>query len=254
VYRYEEQPQTNFVCNPYSNNELRLVCRVEGPQLRIIRWFWKPSSTQQPQELSGPSRPRPSDKYSITMSTTVSQGQRSRLVVFRLSDSDVGRYFCRPELVNSTLLTPSDELILNVQSTYTVSAACSFGPFITTTTSCASIVTDDTVTVQPTTGTTGNTGNTEFETTNSATTDASSGPTDPPYPDNTPDNTPAPTPTTIPMAPEPESSTLQVALYIVVAVIVVICAMIVTLAITIVILYCKKCGPKKTAGMSVLAF
>ena len=245
---YEEQPPTNLECNPYLNNELRLVCRIEGPtQLAIIRWYWVPLNTQQLQRLN-----QSSGKYEITQqsrTTTSFRDLRSRLDIRQLSDSDAGRYFCQAELGNGTLLTPSDELILNVQSAYTVLTACSGNQF---TTSCASIVTDDIVTEQPTTGNTGNT-----ETTNSATTDVNTGPTDPlsvPSPDNTPNDTPVPTPTVIPMAHEPESNTLQVALYIVVAVIVIFCAIIVTLAITIVILYRKKGGHanfKKTAGQSV---
>jgi len=255
VYRYEEQPQTNLECNPYLNNELRLACRVEGPTsltFTFIRWFWEPLNTQQLQRLN-----QSTGKYEITQqprTTTSFREMRSRLGVLQLNDSDAGRYFCQAGLSNGTLLTPSNELILNVQSTYTVLAACSDEQLTTESTSCASIVTDDTVTEQPTTG---NTGNTEFETTNSPTTEASNGPTDPPSvpsPNNTPGDTPIPTPTITLMVPEPESGTLQVALYIVVAVIVIFCAIIVTLAITIVILYRKKGGHanfKKTAGQSV---
>jgi len=155
VYRYEEQPLTNLECNSYLNNVLRLVCRIEGPtQLAFIRWYWVPLNTEQLQRLN-----QSPGKYSIIsiaqqVSATGSQVLRSQLRVFPLNDSDARRYFCQAGLGNGTLLTPSNELILNVQSTYTVSAACSFGPFITTTTSCASIVTDDSAAMQPTTGNT----------------------------------------------------------------------------------------------------
>ena len=255
VYRYEEQPPTNLECNPYLNDMLVLVCNVEGPtQLAFtpFRWYWVPLNTQQIRRLN-----ESRDKYRITqqaITPTSSRGLRSQLGVLQLNDSDAGRYFCRAGLSNGTLLTPSNELILNVQSTYTnISSMCLVQQLTNTTTSCASI---ESVTVQPTTGNTGITGITEFEITNSATTSANTGPTDlpsVPSPDNTPDDTPVPTPTTIPMAHEPESSTLQVALYIVVAVIVFFCAIILT--ITIVILYCKwgaHSNSKKTAGMSVL--
>jgi len=149
---YEEQPLTNLECNPYLNNELRLVCRIEGPtQLAFIRWYWVPLNTQQLQRLN-----QSSGKYGIMfqarqVSATGSQVLRSQLRVFQLNDSDAGKYFCQAGLDNGTLLTPSNELILNVQSTYTVSAACSDSQF---TTSCASIVTDDSAAMQPTTGNT----------------------------------------------------------------------------------------------------
>ena len=253
VYRYEEQPRTNLECNPYPNNDLRLVCEVVGPnQVTFsIVWNWEPS-VNPGQTESLPSNSLPSDKYDVQNQAHVRNSQfhrRSQLRVLQLTDSDAGRYFCQAELGNDTQPTPSNKLLLNMQSVYTNLPRCSSSTAQSImSTSCASIVTNDTVTVQPTSGSTGNT-----ETTDSATTDANTSPTGPPSVP-TPDDTPVPTPTVITMVPEPESGTLQVALYIVVAVIVIFCVIIVTLAITIVILYRKKGGHanfKKTAGMSV---
>ena len=256
AYHYEEQPRTNLECNPYPNNDLRLVCEVVGPNqlLFSIVWNWEPLvNPGQTERLSSNSLPR--DKYNVQdqgLTPDVQNSQfhrRSQLRVLQLNDSDAGRYFCQAMLSNGTLLTPSNKLLLSIQSVYTNLPTCmSSSAQNTMSISCASIVTDDAVTVQPTSGNTGNT-----ETTDSATTDANTSPTGPPSVP-TPDTTPVPTPTVLPMVAEPESSTLQVALYIVVAVIVIFCAIIVTLAITIVILYRKKGGHanfKKTAGMSV---
>ena len=260
VYRYEEQPRTNLECNPYPNNVLRLVCEVVGPNqlLFSIVWNWEPLvNPGQTERL--PSNSLPGDKYNVQdqgLTPDVQNSQfhrRSQLRVLQLNDSDAGRYFCHVELSNGTQLTPSNKLLLSIQSVYTNLSTClSSTAQSIRSTSCASIVTDDTVTVQPTSGNTGNT-----ETIDSATTDANTSPTSPPTvptPGNTADDTPVPTPTVLPMVPEPESGTLQVALYVVTPVIVIFCAIIVTLAITIVILYRKKDGhanSKKTAGITI---
>ena len=254
MYRYEEQPRTNLECNPYPNNDLRLVCEVVGPnQVAFsIVWNWEPS-VNPGQTESLPSNSLPSDKYDVQNQAHVRNSQfhqRSQLRVLQLTDSDAGRYFCQAELGNDTQPTPSNKLLLNMQSVYTNLPRCSSSTAQSImSTSCASIVTDDSVTVQPTSG------NTE-----TATTDAT-GPPTVLTPDNTPDNTPnrtpvptGPTPTIMQIVPEPESGTLQVALYIVTPVIVIFCAIIVTLAITIVILYRKKDGhanSKKTAGITI---
>ena len=152
MYRYEEQPRTNLECNPYPNNELTLVCEVVGPnQFSTIVWIWEPLiNPQQTQRLL------PSSKYEFQDQASADAGNpqfhlRSQLRVLQLTDSDAGRYFCQAALSDGTLLTPSDKLLLSVQSVYT-SAGLDVSPcsnqLTTTNISCSCLrATGDSVTV-----------------------------------------------------------------------------------------------------------
>ena len=251
AYTYQQQPPKTLECNPYPNRRLILNCEIKGPNQWSfsILWYRKSRNNQQPQRLSGPRDS--SSKYSLQSdpptTTTNFRAHRSQLRVQRLNDSDAGWYFCQGNLSNATLLTPSNMLLLDLQSEYIDASNCSDSSeaYTTRESSCATIATDNPATV----GTTPP---------NVATGDSRGG-TDPPSSSPTGDSyhpslptTLAPTPTATPTAtPTPESGMLQVALYAVISVIVVFCAVIVTLAVTIVILYRRKRGHanfKKTAG------
>ena len=246
TYTYQEQPPTNLSCNPYLNKELRLKCAVRGPaQLAFsIVWYWEPMNinNRQPQHLSHTS------KYDFRPNSVVDSNSRthkSLLRVLHLNDNDTGWYFCRGNLPNGTLLTPSNKFLLDMKSAYTNdslrNSTCPDQAQTTRVPSCANI-TNGTSTV----GTTAPA--------------LVTGGTDPPSSSPTANThrpslhttvNLAPTPTVTPVS-TPESNMLQVALYAVISVIVVFCAVIVTLAVTIVILYRRKRGHanfKKTAGL-----
>ena len=240
---YVEQPLTSLECNPYPNNRLILNCDVQGPvQMAFgVVWYWEPINSPHPQRLSSTS------KYDLTIRPgnvgTDSRTHGSQMRVQQLNDSDAGLYYCRGNLSNGTLLTPSNKLLLAKWSVYSndlVDASdCPAEAQTTREPSCANITTDLSATV----GTLSP----------DLATDSNGGLISPPantYSPSLPTTvTLAPTPTA---TPTPESSgRLRVALYAVISVIVVFCAVIVTLAVTIVILYRRKGGHtnfKKTSG------
>ena len=250
AYKYVEQPLMNLECDPYPNEELILNCYIQGPfqQAFGIVWYWKPRNNPSPQKLS-PTSSKYDIKLRNRLSTANFRTHGSLLRVQQLNDSDAGLYYCRGNLSNGTLLSPSNKLFLANQSVYThdlVNGSTCSDAQTTTVASCGS---GDSATVSTTTPTLAT---------------ASNGGTDP-LSSSPPDNTyPSSLPTTVTLAPTstvtpvstPESNMLQVALYAVISVIVVFCAVIVTLAVTIVILYRRKRGHanlKKTAGMFVMA-
>ena len=243
-YTYWEQPLTSLECNPYPNNQLILNCEVRGPPLMafdVVVWYWEPINNPQPQILSSTS------KYIIITNRPGNVGtnyrsRNSQMRVKQLNDSNAGWYYCRGNLSNGTLLTPSNKLLLANRSVYSSDdfnpSTCPDRAQTTREPSCASITTDDSLTI--------GTQSPDLAT------DSNGGLISPPantYSPSLPTTvTLAPTPTA---TPTPESSMFRVALYAVISVIVVFCAVIVTLAVTIVILYRRKGGHtnfKKTAG------
>ena len=231
-------------CDPYLNNRLLILnCVVRGPPQKAfgVVWYYEPSYNLQPRRLSHSSK----YEFITNRNNIVRDDYRTHGILMRvkqLNDSDAGLYYCRGNLSNGTLLTPSNKLLLANRSVYSndlVDASdCPAEAQTTREPSCANITTDLSATV----GTLSP----------DLATDSNGGLISPPA------NTYSPSlPTTVTLAPTatatptPESGMLEVALYAVISVIVVFCAVIVTLAVTIVILYRRKGGHtnfKKTAG------
>ena len=137
-YCYTEQPPEELPCNPYTNSELRLECRIRVPsrsKLQVV-WFYTTENGQQQGEcrsemlqntVTAAGQPKisipPLQRIGSSLESQVHV--RSRLHIRRLNDSDAGMYWCRLITNGSKLLEASDPVHLQTQTAYVnFSASC----------------------------------------------------------------------------------------------------------------------------------